>query len=505
MGVGLAADEDIVATSPPAEAGRQATPIPRGVVEIADFALITRDGIVGQGCAEVDESAVTGNVRPVLKGVGARLLAGSRNGAGRLVMVPDEAPSSLPEAPRPQTPSYDLAGPFLQRFARRLLLVDLAAMAAAIVWLTSHGHSLTIQGLALVAIGLLPPGLLLVWPAQRLALYQWTRTHRIYCRSFDNLHDLLKIRRLVFGRHGTLSKGRLHIVSLQPAPGSTPAELMVLAASAHQTIEDIWGRAFLAFGISHRIHLRPVEKVTVEPGLGVMATIHESEVVVGQPEWLRQLGIAIDGLDEPIAEHHRLGRQMLFVGVVKPEPRCLGVIAFADPPRSGTGQLIKTCKQSGLETILVGDTSDPATATLAGLCSVGRVVPESESGNFDDADTVVVARSSEIGLLERYDNAVALGEIAMRKVPMAKFGIQRDDTRHVLDFIVLAQILARRLPLTLALVWISGWPLIVDGLGLFVFPTEVRFGCLIAGILIAIVQPQLLRLVDSLANDEHED
>lgn len=505
MGACLAADNDKVTAGLRAEAGQESRPLPQKAVEVAEFSPITGSGIVHQGQSEVDESAVTGNVRPVFKDVGARLLAGSRNGAGRLIMLPDPPTGGLPDAPHQQARSLDIAGPFLRRFLRRLLLIDLAAMAAAVVWLSSHGHTLGVENLGLMAIGLVSPGLFLVWPAQLLALHQWTKTHRIHCRNFGDLHDLLKVRRLVFGRHGTLSKGRLQIVSLQPAPSSTPAELMVLAASAHQNVEDIWGKAFLAFGISHRIHLRPVEQVKVEPGMGIMATIRETVVIVGQKDWLLQNGVVVDGLDEAIAEHRRLGRLMLFVGIVKPEPRCLGVIAFADPPRAGTGQLIKTCKQSGLETVLIGDATDPATATLAGLCSVNRVVPESESGNFDDSETLVVSRSSEIGLLERYDNAVALGEIAMRKLPLVKFGIQRDDTRHALDFIVLAQILARRLPLTLALVWMAGWPLLVDGLGFFTFPTEVRFGCLIAGILIAVIQPQLLRLVDSLANDEHED
>ncbi|HEX9449384.1 MAG TPA: hypothetical protein VF920_15460 [Dongiaceae bacterium] len=500
----MPAANDISDESASATSGSPTFP-PAGAVEILDFALIGRDGVVLEGRSEVDESAVTGNIRPVLKEAGARLLAGSRNGAGRLAMIPDPTPEALPDAPRQNPSSADLAGPFLRRFFRRLVLIDVMVLAAAIVWLTSHGHALTLQGLVLIALGLMPPGLCLIWPAQRLALRQWMKTHRIYCPDFDRLHDLLGIRRIVFGRHGTLSQGRLQIVSLQPSPSVTPAELMVLGASAHQTIEDIWGRAFLAFGISHRIHLRPVEKVMVEPGKGLRATIHGQSIIVGRADWLHRHGLAIDGLDEAIAEHRRLGRDMLFVGIVEPEPRCLGVIAFADPPRAGTGQLVRTCKQSGLETVLVGDIADPPIATLAGLCAVNRLIPENESGNFDDTTTIVVARSSEIGLLERYDNAVALGEIAWRKMPAAKFGIQRDDTRHVLDFIVLAQLLARRLPLTMTLVWMSGWPLIVDGLGLFTFPMEVRFGCVVAGILIAVVQSQLLRLVDSLANDEHED
>jgi Cu+-exporting ATPase len=319
------------------------------------------------------------------------------------------------------------------------------------------------------------------------------------------LHDLLRISRIIFGRSGTLSQGHLRIVSLQASPAATPGELVVLAASAHQDVEDIWGKAFLAFGISHRVHLRPVEKVQVEPGQGLSALVDDKTVLVGQPSWLEQYGVTIEGLDEPIQEHRRLGRQMLFVGIAAPEPRCLGVIAFADPPRAGTSQLIRTCKQSGFETVLAGDIAQTATATLAGLAGVKNVVPEGDIGKFDKETTLVIARTSDIQLLARYDNAVALGETALQRLPSVPFGIQRNDTRHVLDFIVLAQVMSRRLPLTLLLVWITGWPLVADGLGLLAIPPMLRLACLAAGVLIALVQSQLLRLVDSLANDEHED
>jgi hypothetical protein len=485
-----------------------------GLVTIAAFAPIGSSGIVQEGCSEVDESAVTGAVLPVLKKAGDHLLAGSRNGAGRLAVLPDPISDSV--APVPATPGTpvisrqaisgdSLVGPFLHALFRRLVLIDLAILAAAIVWLIRRDQPLTVAGVALIVIGLLSPGMFLVWPLQRLALRGWLKLHRLYCPDLARLHDLLGIRRLLFGRHGTLSQGHLRIVSLQAAPAATPAELVVLAASAHQDIEDVWGKAFLAFGISHRVHLRPAEKVTVQPGLGLSALVYDKTVLVGHAAWLEQQGIVIVGLDEPVQEHLRLGRHILFVGIAAPEPRCLGVIAFADPPRAGASLLIRTCKQSGMDTVLIGDLGDPATATLAGLTGASQIVPMQDGNKFDADTTLAVARTSDRDLLAHYDQAVALGETTVREVPGVPFGILRNDIRHALDFVVLAQLLARRLPLTLLLVWVTGWPLVVDGLGLLAIPSFLRIGCLAIGILVALFQSQLLRLVDSIANDEPED
>jgi len=480
-------------------------PLPPDAVRIGPFAPVGSDGTVQDGRSEVDEAAVTGAVLPVLKQPGDRLLAGSRNGAGPLVMIPDPERPLGPPLPDSVAASGDLIGPFLATLFRRLILIDLAAAAAAAVWFVLHPALASLDGWALILLGLMSPALFFVWPLQRLALRGWLNAQRLQCRNLDRLHDLLLVRRLVFGRSGTLSQGRLRIVSLQPAPDTAPAELVVLAISAYQNVEDVWGRAFLAFGLTHRVHLRPVENVRVEAGQGLSAVVGGKTIVVGPPDWLHEHGIPIVGLDAPVDEYRRLGRELLFVGIAAMEPRCLGVFALADPPRAGTSLLIRTCKQSGLETCLVGEAADTPTATLAGLTGVGRLVPAAECGNFDDATTMAIGRSSDIALLQRYDNAVALGQTALRALPQISFGIGREDTRHVLDFIILAQAMARRLPLTFLLVWISGWPLVAEGFGLLELTPLLRFACLGSGIVIALVQSQLLRLIDSLANDEHED
>jgi Cu+-exporting ATPase len=479
--------------------------LPAGAVRVEPYAPIGRSGTVEDGRSEVDEAAVTGEVVPVLKQPGDRVLAGSRNGAGLLVVKPQQDNPRTPAETDLAVTNPDPIGPFLSVTCRRIASIDLAVLASTAVWFGLHPEYASVDGVALIVLGLISPGLLLVWPLQKWTLRAWLKRHRLHCPRLDRLHDLLAVRRIIFGRRGTLSQGALRVVSLQPGPNVAPPELVVQTLSAYQNVEDSWGRALMAFGISHRVHLKAVEKLEIEAGAGITASVADKRVVIGKPEWLVRHGIEIAGLDEAVAEYRRLGRELLFAGLAQPEPRFLGVFALADPPRAGTSALIRTCKQSGLETVMVGDSADTATATLAGLTGVGALVAEQESGKFDDLSTLVVARASDADLLQRYDNAVALGQPALEAMPQLPFGIGRDDTRHVLDFIVLAQMAARRLPLSFLLVWLTGWPLIAEGLGLIGLTPLLRLACLGLGVIIAVVQPQLLRLVDSLANDEHED
>ncbi|HWT98598.1 MAG TPA: hypothetical protein VN229_13320, partial [Terriglobales bacterium] len=247
--------------------------LPAGAARVEPYAVIGRDGTVEDGRSEIDEAAVTGAVVPVLKQPGDRLLAGSRNGAGALVMMPEPAEPSLPIRREAPITAADPIGPFLSVTCRRIASIDLAVMAAAAVWFVLHPEHASVDGAALILLGLISPGLLLVWPLQKWTLRSWLGLHRLHCPDLDRLHDLLPVRSIVFGRHGTLSQGALRVVSLQPGPDVTPPEFVVASLSAYQNIEDSWGKALMAFGISHRVHLRPVEELLVEAGAGISALV----------------------------------------------------------------------------------------------------------------------------------------------------------------------------------------------------------------------------------------
>ncbi|MET1028670.1 MAG: HAD family hydrolase [Dongiaceae bacterium] len=471
---------------------------------VEPFALIPQSGRILQGRAEIDESAVTGSVLPALRQAGDQVLAGSRNGAALLEIAVDPEPPFPSEAQRAAGSKTGLFGPFLRFWIRKLLACAVAGILAGLVWMVWRGQSVTLQNVFYLVIGLLSPGLLLVWPSQRVAAEGWLRRHGMVCRDFDQLERLRRIGRIVFGRAGTVSRGQLRVVSLQPAPGVKPAEFVTLAASAHQLVEDVWGRAILAFGISHRVRLRPAEDVVVEPGEGLSASVDGQTVLVGRSSWLERHGIDVSPLESVLQEYLRLGRQVLFAGADAPAPRCLGILALADPPKPGAVELVKTCKQSGIETLLIGGVDSVATATLAGLLGVSRVIDEATGGQLERHSTVAVGRSNDRAMLAQYEKSVAIGDAAVTQIPAAVFGSRREDPRHVLDFIMLAQTLARRLPLGLLLVWVTGWPIAAAGLGLIPLPLEWAGLCLSVGIVIALFQAQLLRLVGTLANDDDE-
>ena len=496
----------------PAVASANGSPL-----RIEPLCVIARSGQVVQGSSEVDEAPVTGSVLPVLKRPGDRVLAGSRNGAAPLEISPEaDQPRITDQAHGPkgqQATDHSAAGlldrffgPFLRFWLRKLLICALAGILAGLTWMIMQGRPISASGVFCLLIGLLPPGLLFVWPSQWLVARQWLKQHGMICRDPAQLMRLRYAAGFLFGRAGTLSHGQLRIVSLQPAGKASPADFVTLAASAYQTVEDIWGRAILAFGISHRIRLRPSEDVVVEPGAGLSATVDGRRVIVGRQHWVEQHGIDTTLLAGAIQEHARLGRQMLIAAIMSPEPDCLGVLALADPPKPGAVDLVRLCKSSGIETILIADPAEKAATVLSGLLGVDRVVdPAAALTDLDPKRIVAIGRSNDRKLLARFERSIAFGDATVVQNPDLAFGLRREDPRHVLDFVILSQALARRLPLALLVVWLTGWPVAAAGLGLIRMPPQLVAICIGAGIVIAILQALLLRLLGSLVNDEAED
>ncbi|MDY0883050.1 hypothetical protein ACFPL7_08825 [Dongia soli] len=503
-----------VMASTQATASNQGSPL-----RIEPLSVIARSGQVVQGRSEVDENAVTGSVLPILKGPGDRVLAGSRNGAAPLEISPEIDQPQVTDQAQVFVPGQILAvdhpgdglperffGPFLRFWMRKLLICAVAGILAGLTWMIMQGRSVTPSGVFCLLIGLLPPGLLFVWPSQWFVARRWLKQYGMICRDPAQLARLRYAAGFVFGRSGTLSHGQLRIVSVQPAGNIAPADFVTLATSAYQTVEDVWGRAILAFGISHRIRLRPSEDVVVEPGAGLSATVDGQRIIVGRQHWVEQHGIETALLAGALQEHARLGRQMLIAAVISPEPTCLGVLALADPPKRGAVDLLRLCKSSGIETILIADPGEKATTVLSGLLGIDRVVNLSAAmTELDPKRIVAIGRSNDRKLLTRFERSIAFGDAAVAQNADIAFGVRREDPRHILDFIILSQALVRRLPLALLVVWLTGWPVAATGLGLIRMPPQFIAICIGAGIVIAILQALLLRLLGSLVNDEAED
>jgi P-type Cu2+ transporter len=253
---------------------------PGDVIRVLPGEAFPADGAVLAGTSQVDEALLTGESRPLPRGLGDTVVAGSHNLSGALlVQVHRIGQDTRYAAIVALMERASMDKPKLARIADRIaspfLLAVLAAAvgAAAWWWPAGSGHAL---GVAIaVLIVTCPCALSLATPAATLAAAGALARRGVLVRRIQALESAGAIDTVVFDKTGTLTQDRLRWAGTFAREGADPAHALALAAAlarhslhpASRALAEV-ARADVEFAA-----------VAEEPGRGVRAM----RVVNGEP------------------------------------------------------------------------------------------------------------------------------------------------------------------------------------------------------------------------------
>ena len=330
------------------------------------------DGAVLEGASAVDESTISGESAPVRKRPGDRLVGGTVNGAGALVMRVEAvgADTVLARIARLVAAAQRSRAP-IQRAADRAAaaLVPLVAAAAAAtfaVWLAAGpdpalNHALVAAVSVLIvacpcAFGLAAP------MSVTVAAGRGARAG-VLVRDAETLERLAAIDTVVVDKTGTLTEGRPRATRVTAREGFSEAEMLRLAASLERASEHPLAAAVVA--AAEGAELLPAAEVEAVPGKGVRGLVAGREVRVGN--W-RFAGADGSSADSGAAIH------------VAVDGRPAGAISVADPLRESAGEALAELKRLGVRAVLAtGDSraaADAAAAELGGIEVHAGMTPE---------------------------------------------------------------------------------------------------------------------------------
>jgi Cu+-exporting ATPase len=347
------------------------------------------DGVVLEGASAVDESMITGEPIPVAKGPADRVVGGTVNGTGSLVMRAERVGSEtllarivrmVGEAQRSRAPIQRLADVVSGYFV--LAVVAVAALTF-VVWALvgpeprlAHGvfHAVAVLIIACpCALGLATPMSIMVGTGRGA-------TAGVLIRNAEALEILERVDTLVADKTGTLTEGRPRLASLVPA-GLDEADLLRLAASLEQGSEHPLAAAILGGARERGLALAGVEGFRSVPGRGVTGTVEGRIVALGNSQFLVELGVAPGDL---AARAEALRRDGQTVVLVAADGRPAGLLGVEDPIKATTAEAIAMLRREGVRPVmLTGDsrTTAEAVARRLGLDEVmAEVLPEDKRG-----------------------------------------------------------------------------------------------------------------------------
>ena len=393
------------------------------------------DGEVLDGRSSVDESLVTGESMPVTKSPGDRLIGGTLNQSGGLVMRADRVGRDtllagivgmVAKAQRSRAPIQTIADRVAGWFVPLVIAAAVLAFAAWALFGPEPRLSYGLVAAVTVLIIACPCALGLATPMSVMVGIGRGARAGILIRDAEALQRLERIDTLVIDKTGTLTQGKPTVVGITTADGFDEAELLRLAASAEQGSEHPLARAVLAAATARGLRLVEATAFDAPSGKGVTAMVDGRRIALGNAALMDDLRIALnqgplipapagiqsedrsvaksgsplprgqtDGMDDLSSLERTLesaadaarrdGATAVYVGL---DGRVAGVIAVADPIKPSAQAAVKALRADGMRIVML--TGDNVTTAQAVATRLG--IDEVEAGVLPDRKAAVVER-----------------------------------------------------------------------------------------------------------------
>ncbi len=371
------------------------------------------DGIVVEGTSSVDESMVTGESLPVEKTADARVIGGTVNGTGGLVMRAERVGSDtllarivrmVAEAQRSRAPVQRLADAVASWFVPVVLL---AAVVTFLVW-GSIGPEPRMAYALVNAVAVLiiacPCALGLATPMSIMVGTGRGATTGVLIKDAEALELLQKVDTLVVDKTGTLTEGKPQLVSILPLDEWSDSELLRLAASLERGSEHPLAAAIVAGAGSRNIELAPPGDFASHTGLGVEGTVDGRSVLLGNHTFLDQRGVDRSPLLERAHGLAGKGQTVMFVVV---DGKLAGLLGVADPVKESTPEAIRLLEAAGIHIVMLSGDNRATAGAVAG-----------ELGIEDfEAEVLPDQKGEAVGRLQEQGRIVAMAGDGINDAP----------------------------------------------------------------------------------------
>ena len=337
------------------------------------------DGVVTDGESSVDESLMTGEPIPVEKSPGARVVGGTINGTGTLVMRAERVGGEtllaqivrmVSEAQRSRAPVQKLADRVAGYFVPVVVLI---AVLTFVVWAVvgpqpRMAHALLNAVAVLIiacpcALGLATPMAIMVGTGRGA-------TAGILVKNAEALETLEKVDTVVVDKTGTLTEGRPKVVAVVTAPGFDEPAVLRIAATLERASEHPLAAAILARAKERGIGPGESGEFQSRTGKGVLAKIGAQIAALGNRALFAELKIPLDALEERARQREAEGETVMFVAI---GGKAAGLITVADPIKATTAEAIAQLHRDGIAVVMLTGDSRATAEVVARKLGIEKV------------------------------------------------------------------------------------------------------------------------------------
>ena len=347
------------------------------------------DGRIISGSAWLDESIITGESRPVQRGSGDEVLAGSLLREGPLVLTATRVGSessvrqmltlvreALDRKNRVELIADRITGYFVPAVLSTAVIAGLALWFAGVPKDEILGRSLAVLLISC------PCALGIATPLVKVAMIGIGRSKGILIRDAEAIERARDLDVLVLDKTGTMTEGNfvLHEVI---AKGLSEHEVLSCVAAVEQESTHFLARETVRRARESGMEIREADQVEEFEGRGVKGVVGKSEVMVGNKGFMKEQKVRVPAdLETTAANRQRKGMTVLFFAW---ERDARGILVFGDKAKAGARELVRKLRDRGVGVWLVSGDAEETTAATATLLGIehfrGQVLP-AEKANF---------------------------------------------------------------------------------------------------------------------------
>jgi Cu+-exporting ATPase len=439
--------------------------VPVDAVRVGDVVIVRPgehipvDGRVRGGSSEVDESLLTGESLPVGKSPGDQVTGGSLNGSGRLLIETTAVgEQSLLARIIALVAGAQAKKPPVQRLVDRTAAVFVPAVLGVALatflgwWLLGGNPAAGVIAAVSVLVIACPCSLGLATPTALMVGTGAAAKAGILIRDAEALERAYRLDTVVLDKTGTLTEGRPAVTEVL-ANGLAESELLALAAAVQQGSEHPLARAVLARCAD--VALEPLEELTSEPGMGVVARVAGRRLAIGNERLMRSKGVDTSAGEARALALEENGRTVMWVAALEPRLQWLGLIAAADELKPTAAEAVRRLDAIGVTTVLLTGDNARTAARIASSLGIQRVLagvlPQEKAAEIRRLQgegrrvAMVGDGVNDAPALAAADIGMAMGTGADVAMQAAAVTLMRGDPRLVGDAIAVSRATYRKI------------------------------------------------------------
>jgi P-type Cu2+ transporter len=498
--------------------GSETRAVPLSELRIGDIVLVRpgarvpADGTVVEGAADVDESLITGESKPLPKTAGSKVIAGTVVSGGSLrvsiAAIGDQtALSGIMRLVAAAQASGSRTQALADRAAAILFYVAVAsgAITFAYWWFSGDKEHALIRTATVLVIAC-PHALGLAIPLVIAISTSLGAQNGLLVKDKLALERARNLDMVVFDKTGTLTRGSPAVSGVAAAPGTTEDDLIARAAAVESTSEHPLAKALVAEAGRRSLARLAATNFEALPGRGAKALVEGTSVEIGGPRLVTEAKVTVPPEVEKLTTAWASDGKTVLYALA--QGRLLGAFAVEDEIRPESSEAVAELHRLGVRVAMITGDSKAVADSVARRIGIDEVAAEVLPADKAASVKKFQAGGKRVAMvgdgvndapaLATADVGIAIGAGTDVAIESAGIVLVRSDPRDVVGAIELSRATYRKMIQNL--VWAAAYNIVAIPVaaGLFVhwgfdLPMSVGAVAMSLSTIIVAANAQLLR------------